>query len=446
MNSESSAENLVAFEGLSIYEIAKAVTAFANGGGGRVMIGISENGNIQGLPKRASINSVSQDIVDKISPRPAFSVIQRNILDKSIIIIDVPSGHERPYVMDDCIYAWNNGAARQASPREISGMISARVEESTRWERQPALGVDYTDLDDDQVVQSWRSVVERSDSKTQMARDKVDALEIMKVASSGRIFNSAAVLFSKPESGLTQSKVKIAAFHTSERSEFRDSRLIQGGIFYLFDEVAAFLERNLPVSSHFEGYKRHDNRLLSAFVIRESIMNALVHRDYSQHNSSIMIALHPDRLEIWNPGRLPEGISADSIASTQVSKPANPDIANVAHLRGLVEQWGSGTGRILSECRRSGLKDPKWETIADGVRLTISLIQRSTEGLADNDRTMKFLVSKTAGQRVTPSEYLAYHPIYSSSDAIRELSNLAEAGYLIKSPQGESYLRTDKEV
>ncbi|MFS2045677.1 ATP-binding protein [Stenotrophomonas geniculata] len=446
MNSESSADSLVAFEGLSIYEIAKAVTAFANGNGGRVMIGISESGNILGLPKQASIKSVSQDVSEKISPRPAFSVIQRKILEKSIIIIDVPSGHERPYVMDDCIYAWSNGAAKQASPREISRMISARVEESTRWERQPALGVDYNDLDDDQVVQSWRALLDRSDSKMQMARDKVDALEIMKVASSGRVFNSAAVLFSKPDTGLPQSIVKIGAFYTSERSEFRDSRIIQGGIFYLFDEVASFLERNLPVSSHFEGYKRHDNRLLSAFVIRESIMNALVHRDYSQQNSSIMIALHPDRLEIWNPGRLPDGISADSIASTQVSKPTNPDIANVAHMRGLVEQWGSGTGRIVSECRRSGLKDPKWETIADGVRLTISLVQKSTEGFADDERTRDFLDSKTAGQRVMPSDYIAYHAVNSQSDANRELSNLAEAGYLIKIPQDDGYFRTDKQA
>lgn len=446
MNNESSSDGLVAFEGLSIYEIAKAVTAFANGNGGRVMIGISESGNIQGLPERAKINSVSQEIIDKISPRPVFSAIERNILDKSIIIIDVPSGHERPYVMDDCIYAWNNGAAKQASPREISGMISARVEESNRWERQPALGLDYTDLDDHQIVQSWRSLLDRSDTKTPTARDKVDALEIMKVSSSGRIFNSAAVLFSKPDTGLPQSKVKIAAFHTTERTEFRDSRIIQGGIFHLFDEIASFLERNLPISSHFEGYRRHDNRLLSTFVIRESIMNALVHRDYSQHNSFIMIALHPDRLEIWNPGRLPEGISADSIASTQVSKPANPDIANVAHVRGLVEQWGSGTGRIVSECRKSGLIDPKWETIADGVRLTISLMQKNSDGLAEDGRTRAFLEFTEAGETVTPNDFTNYHPNLSYMEAARELGNLAEAGYLIKSPQGENYFRTDKDT
>lgn len=406
------------------------------------MLGVSLDGSVQGIPEWHEKEEISYRIRDIISPRAAFSVIDRKIKERSIIIIDVPPGTDRPYVADDGIYIWHEGAVKQATPREISSMISSRAEEPVRWERQPASGLDYEDLDGDQVLNTWRLMLDRPGGDKLHARDKTDALDSMRVSASGQIFNSAAVLFAKAGIGLDQSKVKIAAFDGPDRSSFRDSRIIQGGLFHLFDEITSFLERHIPISSHFDGYTRHDNRQLSAFVIRESVMNALVHRDYSQTNAFVMISLHPNRLEIWNPGNLPEGISAESIASIQVSRPVNPDIANIAHVRGLVEQWGSGAGRIVSECRKSGLRDPVWASVGDGVKLTISLAPRAQRD--DELNAKQFAAHTQPGEVVSTQDYMESYPNISRTSAFQDLEDLVELGYFVRSPHDDYYVRTDQ--
>ena len=107
-------------------------------------------------------------------------------------------------------------------------------------------------------------------------------------------------------------------------------------------------------------------------AVREALMNALVHRDYTSPAGGVAIHIYPNRLEIWNSGALPEGVTDESLRQGQISVLRNPDIAHVLYLRGYMEKAGRGSVLILQECERCGLPEPQWESDPNvGVTLTL---------------------------------------------------------------------------
>ena len=118
-------------------------------------------------------------------------------------------------------------------------------------------------------------------------------------------------------------------------------------------------------------------------TVREAIVNAVAHADYSQQGAPIRVAIFDDRLEVENPGLLPFGLTLDDLP-LGISKLRNRVIGRVFHELGLVEQWGSGIPRMLAACRESGSSPPEWEEI--GVRLRVTLRTDRT-GEVDVDPT-----------------------------------------------------------
>jgi ATP-dependent DNA helicase RecG len=108
-----------------------------------------------------------------------------------------------------------------------------------------------------------------------------------------------------------------------------------------------------------------------AEAVREALVNAFAHRDYSSPSGGITVGVFPDRLEIWNSGGLPEGVTVEKLAQGQLSVLRNPDIAHVLYLRGLMERLGRGSVLILNACQKHGLPKPVWTSDErSGVTLT----------------------------------------------------------------------------
>ena len=98
---------------------------------------------------------------------------------------------------------------------------------------------------------------------------------------------------------------------------------------------------------------------LPAQAVREAIVNAVVHRDYTS-TGSVQVMLFKDRLEVWNPGRLPQGMTIDKLSSVHASRPVNPVLANPVYLTGYIEQMGTGTTDIIERCEKAGLRTPEF--------------------------------------------------------------------------------------
>ncbi len=166
-----------------------------------------------------------------------------------------------------------------------------------------------------------------------------------------------------------QCTVRLARFKGIDKSEFLDQRQLHGHAFQFLDEAMHFILRKIPISGHFEPGKleRQDVPLYPPLALREALVNAICHRDYTIAGGAIFVAIFDDRLEVSSLGLLPPGITVADLKRDHASRLRNPLIAGVFYRRGLIEQWGRGTQKIVTWCVAAGQPEPEFEEQAGAV-------------------------------------------------------------------------------
>ncbi len=118
----------------------------------------------------------------------------------------------------------------------------------------------------------------------------------------------------------------------------------------------------------FDGIYRVETPLVPKEALREAVLNAIAHRDYS-NSAPIQIRVYENRIALYNPGRLPLGWTVETLLDTHESVPHNPSIVNAFFRAGMIEAWGSGIGKIISACQTSGTATPRWLVKPGGLSL-----------------------------------------------------------------------------
>ena len=131
-----------------------------------------------------------------------------------------------------------------------------------------------------------------------------------------------------------------------------------------------FIRKNTFTKTKIGPKSRVDLPQYPPIAIREAVINAIVHADYSIKGSSVLVAIFDDRLEITNPGAIPYGLSLEDAISGS-SRVRNRVIARTFHVLNLVEQWGSGLQKIIQSCIKNGSKSPKFEELGSQFRVTL---------------------------------------------------------------------------
>ena len=208
--------------------------------------------------------------------------------------------------------------------------------------------------------------------------DKLD------LADNGSFKNAAAVLFArKTSSHFPQCKLRLARFKGNNRMEFIDNAQMEGNIFVLFDEAMSFFFKHLSLSGKIIKAEREEELAIPYKALREAVINAFCHRDYSNPGGSTGIAIYDDKVEIINPGKLPKGIDINNLKSPHKSIPNNPLIANVLYRRKMLESWGRGLDLMYSECKRVGLPIPTLSDNQGEVVVTFYLKEQVTEQVTE---------------------------------------------------------------
>ncbi len=137
----------------------------------------------------------------------------------------------------------------------------------------------------------------------------------------------------------------------------------------LLEEAMLFLRRHLPVAGRIVPglFEREDEPLFPLEALREALVNAFCHRDYTIVGGAVSLAIYDDRLEIWSDGTLPFGLTPEALKRDHPSKPRNPLIAKVFYLRGIIERWGRGTQKIVELCVKAGHPEPEFGEQAGSV-------------------------------------------------------------------------------
>lgn len=434
--------------------VARTVAAFLNGSGGLVMIGYDATGTFVGLQEQrpeTALEQVRQRIEQAIVPREPLQITPVEKDGLVAFLIEAPSGARTPYLVGSTIYVRRGGATQPASPAEISRAVARRGRAEERWERQPAL-----DLDPDKALsaplirETYRRAVERLDVSVTPDNRLLTFLETLGLAAEGYPTRAALALFAQPEAVaryLPQARAQVLSFEDDSAEKPLSRRELSGGAAVLaeplFEAAAATLPRILRLT---EGVQREDRLEVPALALREVLVNALAHRDYTDA-ASISVRFFPGRVEVWNPGRMDQAFLAEDGARL-VSRPPNPDVARAFNLLGYAEGTGIGLWRVRQAMTNAGLPPPEWKNQTGGVLLTLHTTDAFGSDASPLSPRLAHFVSQTRpGEEITRAEYHhSFAAEVSDRTASNDIQELVNAGFLRQAGSGRftSYVRTGK--
>jgi ATP-dependent DNA helicase RecG len=198
-------------------------------------------------------------------------------------------------------------------------------------------------------------------------------LEHLHLLNKGRPAHAAILLFgAAPQRFLISSEIKCAHFHGAEvRKPIPSYQVYKGTAFELVDQAVDFVLSKINLAV---GTREHSTQAPVAYempieVVREAIVNAVAHRDYTS-NGSVQVMLFSDRLEVWNPGTLPPSLTLEKLRRPHGSVPGNPLLAEPLYLTKYIERMGTGTSDMITRCRNAGLAEPEF-ALTDGFVITL---------------------------------------------------------------------------
>ncbi len=312
-------------------EIYKEVIAFANTDGGVIYVGIDNEGNVIGLTDvDEEYTRITNGIRDAIMPDVTMFV-QYTIQDNKVVRITVSEGTNKPYYLKkkglkpSGVYVRQGTSSVPASPEVIRQMI--KDSDGDTFE-------DMRSLDQELTFGSAKGAFVRYG--VNFGEEKYRALGITQ----NNIYTNLGLILSDQCPYTT----KIAVFDDEERTVFRDSKEFGGSIFKQFESAVDYLALCNKTSSVIKGVLRTDTQDYPEEAIREALLNALIHRDYS-FSGSIIINVNDNKLEFISLGGLLPGLSEDDIR-LGISQPRNKKLAEIFHRLRLIESYGTGIRRI----------------------------------------------------------------------------------------------------
>ena len=203
------------------------------------------------------------------------------------------------------------------------------------------------------------------------------------ISDDGGVTNAALLLFAMdPQKWFVSSTVKCVQFYGTKVQKPLASQQIYGGsVFEVVDQAVAFVMSHIDarVGERTQSAQVDVEYELPVQAVTESIVNAVVHRDYLS-TGSVQVMLFKDRLEVWNPGRLPKGMTVEKLAGEHASLPVNPLLANPVYLAGYIEQVGTGTNDVIDRCVELGLRKPEFHQDEDFM---VVMWRREVDGTED---------------------------------------------------------------
>jgi ATP-dependent DNA helicase RecG len=340
-------------------DAAKTLCGMLNATGGRVVFGISPDGQARGQTVTTETREKLEVVLRRIEPsiRPEIEVVPL-VADLSLICISV-NGGGGPYVYDGRAYFRDGPTTSQMPQERYQRLLLERRHAMDRWETRVHESLTLDRLDTEELTRTIDEAVRRGrldDPGTRLPLDLLRGLGMLDDA--GQIRQAAAILFGKTElfvAHFPQACVRLARFKGTDRTEFLDNRQYQGNIFALLKLSQQFLREHLPIAGRVEPdlFERYDDPLYPPEALREALANAFCHRDYADAGGAVSVAIYDNRLEITSTGQLPFGLLPADLTKEHQSRPWNPLIASVLYKRGLIEQWGRGTLKMIELVKRA---------------------------------------------------------------------------------------------
>lgn len=309
------------------------------------------------------------------------------------------------------------------------------------FDEAPCAGASMRDISNEKLA--WfleQAHRERQYPLTKKAKPE-QALAHLDLLSDGQPKHAAILLFGKnPQQFVKSAEVKCLHFHsTTVQKPIPSYQIYKRTIFDQVDQAVDFVMSKLArsVGTRAEGPAAPVEYDLPKEAVAEAIVNAVTHRDYTS-NAAVQVMIFADRLEVWNPGELPSGLTPERLRIEHPSIPRNPLICDPMYLAHYIEKAGTGTLDMIARCREAGLPEPSFEQRGGQFVTTLWrdwLTDAVMEQLVLNDRQRKGLVHVKIHGTMTNAEYQRLAAT-TRPTAIRDLADLVNKGLLLRRGEG----------
>lgn len=408
-------------------EIVETVGAFANARGGVILIGVSNAGAVLGVrPGKDTLEALSNTIQQQTDPKVFPSLITANIEGRTIIVLSVEPSPIKPVLVQGRGFKRIGRSNHMLSSTEVAYLSMAS--QNLSWDAGPGEGFALSDLDPEAVhrflvaAQRERNLGLNPDSPLEEVLDKLE------LRRAGQLTRAAVLLFSKePQRFLRQSEVRVARFKGTQPLDFLDMKVIEGRLIEQRDLIIGFIQRHISMAAEIKRLERAERWEYPLAALREAVTNAVCHRDY-RDGGNVQVRIFDDRLEVWSPGLLPPEVSIESLRRTHRSVPRNRLVAYAFFLIKFIEQWGTGTLRMIEACQEAGLPAPEFAEISGAFVVTFRksrLTREYLQGLGLSERQVAAVEFVRQKGRITNHEYAQLVGV-SERTATRDLTALVE--------------------
>ncbi|MCI8490730.1 MAG: AAA family ATPase [Lachnospiraceae bacterium] len=418
----------VELKAMIVDDIKKEVIAFANCDGGKLYIGIQDDGTVTGVEDADGIAlQVSNMVRDAIKPDLTMFLHYRTleVEGKHVVAIDIQRGTERPYYIakkglrPEGVYVRQGYSAVPATDTMIRYMI--KETDGDRFEEMRSLNQELTF----RAAKKEFSVREIPFGSKQM--------QTLKLLNADGIYTNLALLLSEQ----CMHTIKAAVFQDTDQSIFKDRHEFTGSLMQQLHDVYAYIDLHNQTHSTFDKLRRIDTRDYPEVAVRETLLNVLVHRDYG-FSASALISIYADRMEFVSVGGLLPGIELEDVM-VGLSVCRNQNLANVFYRLELIEAYGTGIRKIMQSYENTD-KTPMIETTNNAFKITLPNINynvefdKSSSVTSDEGKILAFV--KKNGEIVRNDVEKQFR--ISASSASRMLRRMVEKGLLIQQGKGKS--------
>ena len=368
----------------------KTLIAFANTAGGILLIGIEDKSrNVLGVADPLGLEErLASLISDSISPRlvPEIEILPWR--SENLVAVQVYPSGDRPHFLarkglEDGTYVRVGSTNRQADLPMIESMRRFTISGSYDEQAMPEL--DSEEIDFGAASELFKPV-------RPLKRRDLESLRLVTSHQGRKVPTVGGILLfgMNRERYFPDAWIQAGRFKGTDKTKILDHSEIRLHLPQTIEAAVAFVHKHTLHAMEIGSVRRVDRWTIPPAAVREAIINAVAHADYSQQGAPIRLSIFSDRLEVENPGLLPFGLTIEDLHHG-ISKLRNRVIGRIFHDLGLVEQWGSGIQRILTTCRDAGLREPRFEEIATRFRVTL-YTDRATEPTVD-ERDKKIMTS-----------------------------------------------------
>lgn len=357
----------VELKAIVVEDIKKEIIAFANCEGGKLYIGIQDDGTVLGLddPDGASLQ-VSNMVRDAIKPDLTMFIHYETLTvdGKKIVAVDIQHGTERPYYIakkglrPEGVYVRQGYSSVPATNTAIRHMI--KETDGDHFEEMRSL---------EQNLTFERARKEFAERNIKFGQAQMKTLGMM---TQDGVYTNLGLLLSDQ----CVHTIKAAVFEGTNQNQFKDRKEFTGSLFQQMDDTYDFIDFRNQTHSSFEKLRRIDRRDYPEVAVREALLNLLVHREYS-FRASTFISIYADRIEFTSIGGLVSGVTLKDV-TMGISVCRNVKLANVFYRLELIEAYGTGILKIMDAYEGTGLT-PQIETSDNAFKIILPNLNAKTE-------------------------------------------------------------------